>query len=109
MTFKKVCTLHDIPEKKAIKVADGENIVAIFKANGEVFATQDHCSHGLWSLTEIGYLEDDQIVCSLHMGKFCARSGKVQSIPAQQPLKKYPARIDGEDVYIAFDEGYIAK
>lgn len=109
MAFAKVCTLQDIPEDKGLKVGDGKTSVAIFKVDGNVFATQDLCSHGLWSLSEIGYLEGDQVVCSLHMGKFCVHSGKVKSLPPHRPLKKFPARVEGEDVYVAFDEGYIAE
>ncbi|WP_338448514.1 non-heme iron oxygenase ferredoxin subunit [Niallia oryzisoli] len=109
MAFTKVCTLKDIPEDKGLKVEDGETSAAVFKVEGKVFATQDLCSHGLWSLSEIGYLEGDQVVCSLHMGKFCVRSGKVKSLPPHQQLKKFPARVEGEDVYVAFDEGYIAE
>ena len=74
MTFKKVCTLNDIPENKGLKFESEEMNVAVFKVNGEVFTTQDHCSHGLWSLSEVGYVEGEQIVCALHMGKFCIHS-----------------------------------
>ncbi|WP_394233918.1 non-heme iron oxygenase ferredoxin subunit [Niallia oryzisoli] len=109
MAFTKVCTLQDIPENKGLKVKNGETIAAIFKRDGNVFVTQDLCSHGLWSLSEIGYLEGNQVVCSLHMGKFCLHTGKVKSLPPNQPLKKYPARVKGEDVYVAFDEGYMAE
>lgn len=109
MTFKVVCTLNEIPEDKGLKVQDGETSVAVFKIDRNVFATQDLCSHGLWSLSEIGYLEGDQVVCTLHMGKFCVHSGKVKSLPPNRPLKKYPVRVEGEDVYVAFDEGYIAE
>ena len=103
MTFNKVCTLSDIPVDKGLKVRNGEISVAIFKVEGEVLATQDYCSHGLWSLTDIGYIDGNQIVCPIHMGKFCARSGRATAIPAHQPLKKYSVRVEGENVFIAFD------
>ncbi|WP_428912452.1 non-heme iron oxygenase ferredoxin subunit [Niallia sp. Krafla_26] len=103
MTFTKVCTLIDIPEDRGLNVKDGDLSVAVFKIGREVYATQDLCSHGLWSLSEIGYLEGDRIVCSLHMGKFCVQSGRVKSLPPRQPLKTYPTLIKGEDVYIDFD------
>ncbi|KAA9028619.1 non-heme iron oxygenase ferredoxin subunit [Niallia endozanthoxylica] len=109
MAFTKVCTLQNIPENKGLKVENGEASVAVFKVNGKVFAIQDLCSHGLWSLSEIGYLEGDAVVCPLHMGKFCVHTGKVTSLPPNRPLKKYPALVEGEDVYVAFDEGYIAE
>lgn len=110
MEFTKVCTLADIPENEGLKVVDGDTSVAIFKVDGKVFATQDRCTHGVWSLSEGGYLDDGGVVvCSLHMGKFCVRSGKIKSSPPLRPLKIYPVRVEGDDVFVAFDEGHMAS
>ncbi|OXM82695.1 non-heme iron oxygenase ferredoxin subunit [Paenibacillus rigui] len=109
MKYTLVCTLSELPNDEGLKVVQGNTAVAVFKVNGEVFATQDLCSHAKWSLSEGGYLEGDVIVCSLHMGKFCARTGEVKMAPPWKPLKKYPVRVDGDDVYVAFEDGYFEK
>jgi len=76
MKFTRVCERSDVPEGEALKVESGGTSVAIFNVDGELFATQDRCTHGDWSLSEGGYLDGDVVECSLHMGKFCVRTGK---------------------------------
>lgn len=108
MTFTKVCKLEDVPPGEALKVESGAVSVAIFNVAGELFGTQDLCSHGQWSLSEGGYLDGDVVECSLHMGKFCVRTGKVKAQPPCESLKVYPIRVEGNDVYVNFDAGYVA-
>ncbi|AER56516.1 non-heme iron oxygenase ferredoxin subunit [Pseudoxanthomonas spadix] len=107
MKFTKVCERSDVPEGEALKVESGDTPVAIFNVDGELFATQDHCTHGDWSLSEGGYLDGDVVECSLHMGKFCVRTGKVKSPPPCEALKIFPIRIEGNDVLIDFEAGYL--
>lgn len=106
LKYTKVCTLSDLPDDEGLKVVEGDTAVAVFNVNGKVLATQDRCSHAKWSLSEGGYLDGDVIVCSLHMGKFCAHTGAVKMAPPWKPLKKYPVKVEGEDVFVAFEDGY---
>ncbi|URS59077.1 non-heme iron oxygenase ferredoxin subunit [Pseudomonas sp. Y39-6] len=108
MAFSRVCDLSDVPIGDAFKVGGDGEAVAIFNVDGDLFATQDHCTHGDWSLSEGGYLDGDVVECSLHMGKFCVRTGKVKAAPPCEPLKIFPIRIDGNDVYVDLDAGYLA-
>lgn len=52
MTFSVVCNVSDIPVGEALKVEGSEGAIAIFNVDGELFATQDRCTHGDWSLSE---------------------------------------------------------
>lgn len=108
MKFSVVCNVSDIPVGEALKVEGSEGAIAIFNVDGELFATQDGCTHGDWSLSEGGYLEGDIVECSLHMGKFCVRTGKVKAAPPCDPLKMFPLKIEGDDVLVDFDAGYYA-
>jgi biphenyl 2,3-dioxygenase ferredoxin component len=108
MGFTRVCGLTDVPEGETLKVERGAEAVAIFNVAGDFFATQDQCTHGQWSLAEGGYLDGDVVECSLHMGKFCVRTGKVKSPPPCLPLKIFPIRVDGDDVLVDFDGGHIS-
>jgi biphenyl 2,3-dioxygenase ferredoxin component len=108
MTFIKVCKLDEVPVGEALKVECGEVAVAIFNVDGELFGTQDNCSHGQWSLSEGGYLDGDVVECSLHMGKFCVRTGKVKAQPPCDPIKIYPVRVEGNDVLVNFEAGHLA-
>ncbi len=108
MAFSRVCDISDVPVGEAFKVVREGSDVAIFNVDGDLFATQDRCTHGDWSLSEGGYLDGDTVECSLHMGKFCVRTGKIKSAPPCEPLRIYPIRIDGDDVYVDLDSGYLA-
>lgn len=109
MEFTRVCSLRDILDGEALKVESRGIAVAIFNVNGELFATQDHCTHGNWSLSEGGYLDGDIVECSLHQGKFCVRTGKVKAAPPCDPLKVFPIRVDGNDVLVEFSAGYFVS
>lgn len=87
MAFTKACSVDEVPPGEALQVSHDEQKVAIFNVDGEFFATQDQCTHGEWSLSEGGYLDGDVVECSLHMGKFCVRTGKVKSPPALRALE----------------------
>ena len=105
MAFTKACSVDEVPPGEALQVSHDAQKVAIFNVDGEFFATQDQCTHGEWSLSEGGYLDGDVVECSLHMGKFCVRTGKVKSPPPCEPLKVYPIRIEGRDVLVDFSAG----
>ena len=49
--------------------------VAVFNADGELFAIDDTCTHQDASLSE-GWLEDCMIECPLHAASFDLRTGK---------------------------------
>ena len=109
MKFTRVCNRRDVPEGEALKVESGGTSVAIFNVDGELFATQDRCTHGDWSLSKGGYLDGDVVECSLHMGQFCVRTGKVKSPPPCVALKIFPIRIEGDDVLVDFEGGYLTS
>ena len=104
MPFIRVCAYADVPEGEARKIDAEPEAVALYKVGGEIFATQDRCTHGDWSLAD-GYLDAEVVECTLHWAKFCVRTGRALAAPAWEPLKTFPARIEGEDVLIDFDGG----
>ena len=108
MSFQKVCDFSEVPEGDALKVERNGAEIAIFNVDGELFATQDRCTHGDWSLSEGGYLEGDEVECSLHMGRFCVRSGKVKSAPACEPLKIYSLKVAEGEVFLDFESGRVS-
>jgi biphenyl 2,3-dioxygenase ferredoxin subunit len=108
MSFTKVCVFSDVPDGDALKVEKNGIEIAIFNVDGDLFATQDRCTHGDWSLAEGGYLEGDVVECSLHTGKFCVRSGKVKAAPACEPLKIYNLQVEDDEVLVDFDSGRLS-
>jgi nitrite reductase/ring-hydroxylating ferredoxin subunit len=104
MTFKRACSVGDLPPGNGLKVDGGSEPVALFNIDGAFHAVSDTCTHGEWSLSE-GYVDGAVIECPLHMGKFCARTGKVLQNPPTDPLKVYPVKLEGDDILIDLDNG----
>ena len=98
--FTAVATLADVAASDAIAVDVGTRQIAIYLVDGEVFATDNHCTHGDAKLCE-GFLEGHEIECPHHQGRFDIRTGVATCAPAEVALATYPARIDGERVLVA--------
>lgn len=104
MAYQRVCAVEDVIEGEALKVDCGDTPIALVNVDGQFFAIHDTCSHGDWSLSD-GYLDGDVIECSLHMGKFCVRTGRAIGLPATEPVSSFPVRIEGNGVFIDAEAG----
>jgi naphthalene 1,2-dioxygenase system ferredoxin subunit len=92
----------DLPIDDVIGVKVGGRDVAIYSVDGVVYATDNICTHGQARLCD-GFLDGHEIECPLHQGKFDVRDGKPLSEPATEALRSYPAKIEGQRVYLRFD------
>ena len=97
--FVRACALSEVPAEGAVGVEVGTVPVAIVRAEGEVFAIRDVCSHEEVALSE-GEVYDHTVECWLHGSCFDVRTGKPTGPPATEPVATYPVRIDGDDVYV---------
>lgn len=96
----RVAAKGDVAEGTCIGVRVGEKEVAIFHmAGGDFCATENVCSHEYALLTE-GWMENGCIECPLHAAQFDIRTGKALSAPADEDIKVYPVKIEGEDVLV---------
>ena len=77
---------------------DGQE-VALYGVDGRVYATDNLCTHGNARLCD-GFLENGQIECPLHQGRFDVRTGRAVYKPLTQDVRTYPVRIDEGKVYI---------
>ena len=81
--------------------ADGVAIALYRSDDGQLFATQDSCSHEDWSLGEASDIEGDKVICPLHMACFDLRTGEPLALPATEPLRTYALEVDDAgDVYV---------
>ena len=94
-----LCRATDVAEGTAIRVEHGDLVLAVYNVDGEYFVTDDMCTHGPGSLSE-GYLEDDEIECNFHGGRFNVRTGEVAGPPCMVPIKTYKVILDGDTVAI---------
>ncbi len=95
-----VSATEDIPEDDVIGVDIAGKSIALYRVEGEVFATDNLCTHGNARLCD-GFLEGHEIECPLHQGKFDIRNGKAMCAPLTDDVKTYPIKIEGDRVFVA--------
>jgi len=78
--FVKACALTDVPDDGALGIEVKGEPVAIVRAEGEVFAIRDVCSHAEVPLSE-GEVYDHTIECYLHGSCFDLRTGEPTGCP----------------------------
>ncbi len=92
-------------------VADGEvktfqveaYRVAVARANGQLYAVQDLCSHDDGPLGD-GDLEEYAIVCPRHGAKFDIRTGAVLAMPAAAPIETFPIMEKDGRIHVALKD-----
>ncbi len=78
-------------------VLPGGHKLALYRLGGEIFATDDTCSHGAASLSEDGSVDGGQVECSWHNGRFDIRSGQACAMPCETALQTWPVQVvDGQ-------------
>ena len=92
------CALADLPPGESIRIV-AHVPVAVFNADGELFAIDDTCTHQDASLSE-GWLEDCMIECPLHAACFDLRTGKPTGPPAKRPVRTYDVLVRDGVVYV---------
>jgi naphthalene 1,2-dioxygenase system ferredoxin subunit len=94
--------LDDVPEDDVIGVVVGDRDIALYNAGGEIYATDNICTHGHARLCE-GFLEGHEIECPLHQGRFDIRTGAPSCAPVTEAIRRYPIRIESGRVFVALD------
>lgn len=95
--------MEDLDEDEPIRSEIDGFAYAIFKVGEMVFVTADLCSHGPGSLSD-GYVEDCQVECPFHQGKFDIRTGMPTEPPCEVPIKTWTPILQDGGVYINADE-----
>lgn len=98
MSYTKITTLTELweGEMKSFLV-DGRNIL-LLHLNSEVVAYENRCAHQSVPLST-GYLKNGHLVCSAHLWEYDTHTGASVN-PTGSQLKKYPVRIDGDDIWV---------
>jgi naphthalene 1,2-dioxygenase system ferredoxin subunit len=89
----------EIAEGEAIGVTVGGRDIAIYNIDGELFATEDLCTHAHARLSE-GWLDRNEIECPLHAGRFDVRTGAATAPPCVDAVKTYPVRRAGDEIQV---------
>ncbi|HET6240007.1 MAG TPA: non-heme iron oxygenase ferredoxin subunit [Acetobacteraceae bacterium] len=96
----RVAATADVAEGAAIAVKLGQREVALYHLpGGEFRATDNVCSHEYAQLHE-GWLENGEIECPLHAGKFDVRTGKATAAPCEVALEVFEVKVEGADLLV---------
>lgn len=92
----------DLVEGEVLGLEVAGRQVALYDADGNLYATDNICTHAYACLSD-GWLDGGVIECPLHAGRFDIMTGKALSPPATQDLKTYPVRLVDGDIQIRLD------
>lgn len=103
-----VCRLEDLPVGESVRI-DATPPIAVFNADGELYAIDDTCTHQDASLSE-GWLEGCLVECPLHAASFDLRTGQPTCLPARRPVRTHRVTVDDGvvHVHLAAEEGTAA-
>ncbi len=94
--------LDDVPPGDVIGVNVAGKDIALYAVDGEVFATDNICTHGHARMSD-GFLEGREIECPLHQGKFDVCTGKALCAPLTENIKTYAVKIEAMRVMLKLD------
>ena len=92
----------DLPQGEVLGVEVAGRPIALYDVDGNVFATDNICTHAYARLSD-GWLDGDLIECPLHAARFEVRTGKVLDPPATEDLKTYPVRLVDDEIQVKLD------
>lgn len=95
----RACALTDLPPGEAVRIVGPHAPIAVFNADGVVYAIDDTCTHQDASLSE-GWLEGCFVECPLHAASFDLRTGEPTCLPAKRPVKTHPVVVEDGVVYV---------
>lgn len=103
LTFQLVAKLSAVEPDYPLRVRVGKHDIALFAADGTVFATDNICTHAYASLAD-GFVEEGKVECPLHGACFDFRTGRALTAPAEVDLRTHPVRIEGDDVLVGLPD-----
>ena len=97
--FVKVAEVGEISPGDMKVVEVGEDQILLVNVEGNIHACDDICSHAYASLSE-GDLNGDEVECPLHGSAFNVVTGEALTPPAEDSIRIFEVRIDGQDVFV---------
>ena len=98
----------DVPEGDVIGIRVAGKEIAVYDVEGEVFATDNLCTHGAARMSD-GFLEGREIECPLHQGRFDVCTGKAMCAPLTDNIRTYPVKIENLRVMLKLDQDYLQE
>lgn len=101
-----VGTVAELEPDAARRVeVEGHRLCLVRIGDDAWYCVDDECSHEDYSLSEGDVWPDErEIECPKHGSTFSLDTGEPQTLPATQPVRVYPVRVEGDDVIVTLSE-----
>lgn len=99
MAFINVAALTELTPDKGKQVSVNGKKIALFYADGKVFAIDDTCPHRGAPLHE-GMCVGTEVVCPWHAARFDLATGQHRSPPAKAGVACFAVQIVGNEVHV---------
>ena len=101
MPLVKVARTEQVPDGEGRHFEASGHLIALFNVEGQFYALDDICSHAHAYLSEGDVDEEDRTVeCPRHGSTFELETGNPVTLPATQPVRTYPVKVEGDEVLI---------
>ena len=94
---------EDVAPGQALRVVVKGEPIAIFNAQGELYAIGDTCTHEEFSLSDGELVDDHTVECALH-GPSLTSAAAPRSPPATLPTPTYPVWVEDGELKIEVEE-----
>ena len=101
--FVEVAKASELPPGTMKRIELGGRRILLANVEGRFYAADDACTHEEASLSA-GFLKGELVKCPLHGSRFNVRTGEALEEPAEENLKTYPVRLEGERILIDLSE-----
>jgi len=98
--YQKVANLDNLKTSKLLHVRHQDIDICLAYVENTVYAIDDMCTHEDASLSK-GSLHGDCVKCPLHGSRFDLATGKALDEPAEDAVKTYSVKIEGNDILLS--------
>ena len=98
--FIKVAQVGELRSGEMVAVTVGYDQVLLTNIDGNFHAIDDVCSHAYACLSD-GDLNGEEAACPLHGGSFNAITGVAINPPAEESLRVFQVKVEGDDIFVA--------
>ena len=98
--FIKVAQVSELKTGEMMAVTIGDDQVLLTNIVGNFHAIDDVCSHAYACLSD-GDIDGEEVECPLHGGSFNAMTGAPMNLPAEEALRVFQIKIEGDDIFVA--------
>ena len=98
--WHRVASASALVEGEPVEASIGDIAVAVVRVDGTIYVIDNVCTHA-YALLSDGFVDGCTIECPLHQAKFVIRTGRCLGPPADEDLRVYSVKIDGDDVLAA--------